>query len=120
MALIRFLFLFELVGCMVLNSIHPSHDIHSFYLSLHANARRYKEQLKIFNKKRDDEGKEPKAAQSVEMNNFQEPQVRISVRLAFFMMSLMLLLFRYQVGSLWYGCLVIFNVFFTALTVSLY
>ena len=53
----------------------PSHDIHSFYLTLHESARNYKEKVKIYNSKRRP-GKEPKKARSVEMDNFQDPQVR--------------------------------------------
>jgi len=51
-----------------------SHDIHSFYLSLHESARKYKEQVKIYNSNKQPE-KEPKQARSVEMNNFQDPQI---------------------------------------------
>jgi len=51
-----------------------SHDIHSFYLSLHDSAKTYKEQMKIYNSKRR-AGKEPKKVRSVEMDNFQDPQI---------------------------------------------
>ena len=53
-----------------------SHDIHAFYVSLHRNARNYKEQVKTYNDSRQQEGKEAIKSKSVEMNNFQNPQVR--------------------------------------------
>jgi len=62
---------------MVLMSIQPSHDIHSFYLTLHESARNYKERVKIFNIEHNREGREPRKAKSVEMDNFQDPQVHI-------------------------------------------
>ncbi|KAF8816851.1 hypothetical protein BYT27DRAFT_7181309 [Phlegmacium glaucopus] len=52
-----------------------SHDIHLFYLTLHEKAREYKKQVKIFNTKKTREGEEPRKAKSVEMTNFQDPQI---------------------------------------------
>ena len=60
----------------VLISIQSSHDLHLFYVSLHGAARGYKAQVKTVNDKRIQEGKEPKKPKSVEMDNFQDPQVR--------------------------------------------
>ena len=59
-----------------------SHDIHGFYVSMHRNARDYKEQVKTYNDSRKLEGKKERKSKSVEMNNFQNPQVRTVV--AFF------------------------------------
>ena len=43
---------------------------------MHGAAREYKEKVKNFNDSRQQEGKEPKKPRSVEMDNFQNPQVR--------------------------------------------
>ena len=43
---------------------------------MHGAARRYKMEVKAINDSRKQEGKEPKKATSVEMDNFQDPQVR--------------------------------------------
>jgi len=51
-----------------------SHDMHSFYLSLHESARKYKEEMKIYNSRRR-AGRAPQKALSVEMDNFQDPQI---------------------------------------------
>jgi hypothetical protein len=56
--------------------IFKSHDLHVFYVSMHGNARKYKEQVKTYNDSRKQEGKKNKKPKSVEMNNFQNPQVR--------------------------------------------
>ena len=43
---------------------------------MHGNARKYKEQVKTYNDSRKEKGKEVRKPKSVEMNNFQNPQVR--------------------------------------------
>jgi hypothetical protein len=43
---------------------------------MHGNARKYKEQIKTYNDSRKEEGKRVKKPKFVEMNNFQDPQVR--------------------------------------------
>jgi hypothetical protein len=57
-----------------LDPIFKSHDLHLFYVSMHGNARKYKEQVKTYNDSRKQEGKKAKKPRSVEMNNFQNPQ----------------------------------------------
>jgi len=52
-----------------------SHDLHIFYVSMHGNARKYKEKIKDYNDSRQQEGKEPKRSKNVEMDNFQNPQI---------------------------------------------
>ncbi|PPQ88789.1 hypothetical protein CVT25_010475 [Psilocybe cyanescens] len=51
-----------------------SHDIHAFYVDLHTRAREYRKQVKIANEKKRKKGKQPKQGDTVEMNNFQNPQ----------------------------------------------
>lgn len=52
-----------------------SHDLHEFYLTLHVKAREYRKRIQQLNKERERRGKKPRRGDSVEMNNFQNPQV---------------------------------------------
>ena len=65
-----------------------SHDLHLFYVSLHQFARKYKEEFKVFNNKKILENKKTRKPRSVEMDNFQDPQVCISVILAWIVLFL--------------------------------
>ena len=69
---------------------------------MHSNARKYKEQAKDCNYRRQQEGKQLKKPKSVEMNNFQNPQVRKENywRLLFLLICL-LLSCRFLVSVLW-------------------
>lgn len=69
-----------------------SHDMHVFYVSMHCKARRYKKEVKDYNDSRQQEGKEVKKPKSVEMDNFQNPQVRKET-VSCHLFSLMCLLF---------------------------
>jgi len=55
-----------------------SHDLHVFYVSMHGDARKYKERVKDYNDSRQQEGKKAKKPKSVEMDNFQNPQIASS------------------------------------------
>ena len=54
-----------------------SHELHAFYMDLHAEYRVYKDAINEINIKRRSEGKTPVMRRIVEMNNFQNPQVNI-------------------------------------------
>ena len=81
-----------------------SHDIHSFYLTLHENAKKYKEKVRISNNRKIQEGREPRKPKSVEMDNFQDPQVRIIIifYFFFFLLSDLDIFYRSRAHSLWY------------------
>jgi hypothetical protein len=53
-----------------------SHDIHRYYVDLHSRARAYRKLVQRLNSQKIKQGKKPRAGDRVEMNNFQEPQVR--------------------------------------------
>jgi hypothetical protein len=64
---------------------------------MHGNARKYKEQVKDYNDSRQQQGKEAKIARFVEMDNFQDPQVRKQncwLQFYFILLMRLLLLFR--------------------------
>lgn len=70
---------------MLISIPFKSHDIHVFYVSMHGKAREYKEDVKNYNDSRKQKGKEViRKPISVEMNNFQDPQVRKKTAGAFF------------------------------------
>ncbi|KAF9534074.1 caspase domain-containing protein [Crepidotus variabilis] len=52
-----------------------SHDLHEIYLTLHVKAREYRKRIQALNRERAKKGKEPRRGDSVEMNNFQSPQL---------------------------------------------
>lgn len=52
-----------------------SHELHAFHLDLHQDARQYMRQIKDANKRRWARGKQPFRQQTVEVDNFQDPQV---------------------------------------------
>ena len=54
-----------------------SHELHIFYMDLHAESRGYKDAINEINIKRQSKGKTPLERRIVEMNNFQNPQVNI-------------------------------------------
>lgn len=54
-----------------------SHELHIFYMDLHAESRSYKNAINEINIKRQRKGKTPLERRIVEMNNFQNPQVKI-------------------------------------------
>ena len=53
-----------------------SHDIHAFYVDLHLRAREYRKKVQAINKAKVLLGKKVQQGDCVEMNNFQNPQVR--------------------------------------------
>ena len=59
-----------------------SHELHDFYMDLHAESRVYKDALNKTNIKRQSKGKIPLERRIVEMNNFQNPQVNRLYNLA--------------------------------------
>ena len=54
-----------------------SHElpVHAFYVDLHVESRGYKDAINRINIKRQSNGKTPLERRTVEMNNFQNPQV---------------------------------------------
>ena len=54
-----------------------SHELHAFYMDLHVESRAYKNAINKINIKRQSNGKIPLERRTVEMNNFQNPQVNI-------------------------------------------
>jgi len=52
-----------------------SHDLHTLYLTLHLKARAYRKRVQEVNRERKKNGKKPRKGHSVEMNNFQNPQL---------------------------------------------
>ena len=54
-----------------------SHELHAFYMDLHVESRSYKNAINKINIKRQNSGKTPLERRTVEMNNFQNPQVII-------------------------------------------
>ncbi|KDR79908.1 hypothetical protein GALMADRAFT_222842 [Galerina marginata CBS 339.88] len=52
-----------------------SHDIHTFYIGLHARARDYRKKVRARNVEMARNGKQPREGVEVEMNNFQDPQL---------------------------------------------
>lgn len=82
---------------MLISIPFKSHDIHVFYVSMHGKAREYKEDVKNYNDSRKQKGKEViRKPISVEMNNFQDPQVRKKTAGAFsFLLICMVFLFLY-------------------------
>ena len=52
-----------------------SHELHAFYMDLHVESRAYKDAINKINVKRQSNGKTPLERRTVEMNNFQNPQV---------------------------------------------
>ncbi|KAF8156107.1 caspase domain-containing protein [Crassisporium funariophilum] len=55
-----------------------SHNLHDFYIGLHKKAHDYKKEVQIFNTTRQARGKRPMQRKSVEMDNFQDPQLSSS------------------------------------------
>ena len=53
-----------------------SHGLHAFSVDMHQEARKYKQDMKDFNYRRWIKGKPPRKRRTVEMDNFQDPQVR--------------------------------------------
>ena len=56
-----------------------SHELHAFYMDLHVKSpsRRYKDAINQYNIKRQTNIKTPLKRRTVEMDNFQDPQVNI-------------------------------------------
>lgn len=52
-----------------------SHELHDFYVNLHDESRVYKNNINAANIKRQRKGKRPWQCRTVEMNNFQNPQI---------------------------------------------
>ena len=65
-----------------------SHEMHSFYMELHDMSRNYKGKVKHFNILRQKQGKTPLERQTVEMDNFQDPQVNT---LWFFVLTILMI-----------------------------
>lgn len=54
-----------------------SHELHALYRDLHDESRGYMDAINKINNKRQSNGKTPLERRTVEMNNFQNPQVWI-------------------------------------------
>jgi len=52
-----------------------SHELHKLYLQLHDASRIYRDNVRNINSQRIKKGKTPRRAQTVEMDNFQNPQL---------------------------------------------
>ena len=52
-----------------------SHEMHAIYVTMHDISRDYKSEIKKINIQRQKEGKTPLKRRTVEMDNFQGPQV---------------------------------------------
>lgn len=65
-------------SCSYSCSIHQSlsHDLHRSYVKLHSEARKYKEQYRSYVERARISNRPTQEPQEVEMNNFQDPQVR--------------------------------------------
>lgn len=60
-----------------------SHELHAFYMDLHVESRGYKDARNKINIKRLRNGKAPLKSRTVEMDNFQNPQVNILYNLIY-------------------------------------
>ena len=69
-----------------------SHELHSFYVDLHVESRGYKDAINRINIKRQSNGKTPLERRTVEMNNFQNPQVNTLFILIDYLLILMIML----------------------------
>ena len=88
-----------------------SHELHAFYLDMHQDARQYKKKMRDVNTRRRIKGKPPFRRRTVEMDNFQDPQV-FTIRYQKFFNQSLQCFYRYRVINLSYGNLNLFNFVF--------